>query len=1284
MLLKFHPNLEEIGFTLKGFNLSDPVRKLSDDFGSHLLERDDEFCELLQTFDDFSAGNLGGSNKVIRVCGDPGTGKTSLIYRAIKQSRIQESDFFFWHGKATVDLPIPLAPFLGLIDHFLMCEQKSCPEDFASRGGSKYLGLDESQEYWEEMQRCVRLLHGCLDDGRMTETYFLLQGEEVIKEINRSLANFLIILSRLQPIVLHFDDFVDLDSFSQKFFDSHLKDLLEERIFIILEDTEVKSLPDGFPSKIDMVHLGALNSQNLDLLLSAKGVPWSGSKMYSSFEQLHLLELLCFHYEMFPNCFEKWTDVPWAKFEALVLECLGAHNQGIKDFLLLCSLLGDCAFPEIVDSAIHAIDGDICPIDTIVKSSQQSHFLKSEGSYGYRFTMDTVAKVIAKNANEQQLERVLNSLQRVLTQIPQDNLHRFLVETVLQKSQNSIPDFKSIEEAVCYNLEKADPLVTLVSLDSLERLDQDSIEGPLLKAKVFYHFGLWDELYDLVLPFLKDDLELAKIRSQLLVFKAKAAFNRGFVVEAERDVLRVIELSEHDPECLEDSQTARLLLGQIYMKQMNYKTAEIELRRLGKELAKSEEDAAKLIRSESLLGSILITLSSFEEATKTLSTCLEKSLSTFGNHHRQTIVIMEQLSIALFRTGQVDQAIRYRRQALVETRFIMGPLHIRVSELENDLGVFAEARSNLNEASQWYIKSRNRKIKILGEEHEHVALANINIGSLACSDGYYVRSTHFLKKAIDTLERKLGDNILTANAYYNLGAVFLCQSRFQESLAAIRNAISISQRLDMTEQSDHGYFLSGLAQAQLQLGNYELAHENYTQALAIFDRHLGKDHPESVIAVRGLASLAAIQGDFWLAKMHLERVLSFNEEVLTNSQLVELYLDLGKIYRDLEEREQAESYAVKAYDFAQRLREGHPYQGRVLLFQASIHINHARFDEARKASQFALKIFSQTLEAPHLYYARAFTIVGDIYRKKKLHEEAFAEYEKASKIYRELLGELNLELALTYRRMGLAQSGLANFQKSLALITSSRALMTRIFGSEHHLIGGLSKSLGVLYQDHGEYAKAKPHYRDAAVILAHTFGKRHYKLCHIYHGLGNCEMFLGNLEESEKYYKAAIEIVTENFGPHHTQVGFSVLGLASNYNYQKRYEEAIECGKRSYQIFVKDLGKENIILVYPILEIGVAYSFLKKHDDAYFYLNQGLQLAIAKQSDFEAECQLKIAIHFKNVKQYDQARTALERALEIYPESTDAAVYIGSKTGSARFRQNSGRGERWLKKSRQR
>ena len=167
---------------------------------------------------------------------------------------------------------------------------------------------------------------------------------------------------------------------------------------------------------------------------------------------------------------------------------------------------------------------------------------------------------------------------------------------------------------------------------------------------------------------------------------------------------------------------------------------------------------------------------------------------------------------------------------------------------------------------------------------------------------------------------------------------------------------------------------------------------------------------------------------------------------------MELYLDLGKIYRDL--RKERRDITLWKPTFRPKGWEGHPYQGRVLLFQASIY-QYARFEEARRPS-FAFKRFNKSWSTAS-YYARAFTIV--VHLPQKLHE-AFV-YTKKLKNSRELLGEPT-RIGTDHRRMGLPKVVWLIFRNHWPW-SRLRALMTRIFGSEHHLIGGLSKSLGVYH-----------------------------------------------------------------------------------------------------------------------------------------------------------------------------------------------------------------------------
>ena len=193
--------------------------------------------------------------------------------------------------------------------------------------------------------------------------------------------------------------------------------------------------------------------------------------------------------------------------------------------------------------------------------------------------------------------------------------------------------------------------------------------------------------------------------------------------------------------------------------------------------------------------------------------------------------------------GDADGAIALLRRGLAQ-RIALNGVHDRETGVfQNNLGVALFGLGRLDEAREAFrAASRVWTVARLRESTDALNTLN-NWGSLELSAGKPELAAPLLEQAV-TLRRQLyGPSAATAALLNNYGKLLLQTERAGEALPLLAEAATMGAQFAGVGSMHHVAALSGVAEAQLALGNAGPAEVTAREALAAADRHLGPGHP---------------------------------------------------------------------------------------------------------------------------------------------------------------------------------------------------------------------------------------------------------------------------------------------------------------------------------------------------------------------------------------------------------------------------------------------------------
>jgi tetratricopeptide (TPR) repeat protein len=333
-----------------------------------------------------------------------------------------------------------------------------------------------------------------------------------------------------------------------------------------------------------------------------------------------------------------------------------------------------------------------------------------------------------------------------------------------------------------------------------------------------------------------------------------------------------------------------------------------------------------------------------------------------------------------------------------------------------------------------------------------------------------------------------------------------------------------------------------LNQAGLYLSErarYAEAEPLYQQALAIWEKALGREHPDVATGLNNLALLYKSQGKYAEAEPLYQRALKIREKSLgpDHSDVAQSLNNLAVLYRAQGKYAEAEPLHQRALAIWEKaLGPDHPNVAFSLNNLAELYRTQGKYAEAEPLYQRALEIREKALGAEHPSVATCLNNLALLYHAQEKYAEAEPLYERAVKIDQKALGpdhpgvatDLN-NLAELYRAQGKYAEAEPLYQRSLEILEKA-------LGPEHPNVTTCLNNLALLYHAQEKYAEAEPLYQRALKIREKVLGPEHPDVANSLNNLAELYRAQGKYADAEPLYQRSLEIREKALGPEHPYV----------------------------------------------------------------------------------------------------------------------------------------------------
>ena len=301
------------------------------------------------------------------------------------------------------------------------------------------------------------------------------------------------------------------------------------------------------------------------------------------------------------------------------------------------------------------------------------------------------------------------------------------------------------------------------------------------------------------------------------------------------------------------------------------------------------------------------------------------------------------------------------------------------------------------------------------------------------------------------------------------------------------------------------------------MGAYAKAEPLLQEALRIYQRVLGPEHPETAEGLNNLGALYSAMGAYAKAEPFFQGALRIRQRVLgsEHSDTAQSLNNLAMLYRDMGEYAKAEPLLQEGLRIYRKvLGPEHPYTAVSLNSLALLYWAMGEYAKAEPLYQEALRIRQKVLGPEHPDTATSLNNLALLYWAMGAYAKAEPLYQEALRIRQKILGLEHRDTATSLNNLAGLYWAMGEYAKAEPLYQETLQIRQKVLGPEHPDTAQSLNNLAGLYQDIGEYAKAEPLYQEAVRIWQKVLGPEHPDTAKSLNNLASLCFDLGRIDEA--------------------------------------------------------------------------------------------------------------------------------------------------------------------------
>jgi tetratricopeptide (TPR) repeat protein len=368
-------------------------------------------------------------------------------------------------------------------------------------------------------------------------------------------------------------------------------------------------------------------------------------------------------------------------------------------------------------------------------------------------------------------------------------------------------------------------------------------------------------------------------------------------------------------------------------------------------------------------------------------------------------------------------------------------------------------------------------------------------------------------------------------------------------------------------------FLELAAALSAEQSQYETALPLYERVLVLEEGAYGRDHPETVSALRGLADVLMNLGKPLLARHRLERALEIQQRAQgPDQELVKTLRALAFVLEELGEPHEAWRHLERALHIQERIGAPEEELDETIQRLATLLNDLGRPREAQGHLERILRKRQEDYGPDHPALVAVMDNLGNVYYSLGEFEQAYNLQHRALAIAKEEHGPQHERVAGILNNLGNAASKLGRREEAQGCYARSLAITKRTYGADHPDYALTLGNLANLVAMGGEPEQARRYYERALEIERRVYGDSHPRVASTLNNLANLLDDLGEPDEASAQLEQALQIELRVYGRDHPRVGLVQNNLGVLMSKLERHEDAERYFWKALRAFLVTLG----------------------------------------------------------------------------------------------------------------
>ncbi len=431
------------------------------------------------------------------------------------------------------------------------------------------------------------------------------------------------------------------------------------------------------------------------------------------------------------------------------------------------------------------------------------------------------------------------------------------------------------------------------------------------------------------------------------------------------------------------------------------------------------------------------------------------------------------------------------------------------------------------------------------------------------------------------------------------------------ALPLAQQALELYRKVLGEDHPDCIQGLNLLAHLSQALGDYPRALPLFEQARDLCRKSLGENHPSYALSLYNLAGLYQKMGDHSRALLLYEQTRELRQKLLgedhidyaaTLNSLALLSRDMGNYPRALALYEQVRQLTRKL------VGEDHPNYAIILNNLANIHQVMGDYGRALPLLEQARELTRKVIGANHPNYLGTVNNLATLYQDMGDYGKALTLYEEARDLCRKLRGENHPDYALSLNNLGSLYQAMGAHARALQHFEQARDLYKKLVGENHPAYARSLSWLGTVYQTTGDYARALPMFERARDLRRQVLGENHPAYASSLHNLAGLYQDMGDYAKALPLFERARDLRRQVLGENHPDYATSLDNLAGLCYRLGDYRRALTLYQQAHELTRKRPGEDHPAYATGLHNLAMVYLALGDQARALPLFEQALAL----------------------------------------------------------------------------